>query len=98
MISKPQRILPASLILFALAFHLSPIQDLKAQQPKPSIRQRFTIDFANQRCKPARLIGVAFGRQPQDVLLAQVTAEDLSNKTIKAVKLGWKVYNYPDGE
>jgi hypothetical protein len=40
---------------------------------------------------------VAFGTQPRDAVLAQVGVENTSFKSITAVKLGWKVYPYPEG-
>lgn len=92
-----QRTLLGALILFTLAFHPSLIQNLKAQQTQPSVRQRFVIVPAAQRCQPAAIKFVSFGKQPPDALLAQVTVENRSDKVVTAVKLGWKVYNYSEG-
>ncbi len=86
-----------ALLLFALALMLSLNQNLEAQQRPLTIRQRFTIVPANQRCQPAALKFVSFGRQPANALVAQVTVENRSVKTITAVKLGWRVYSYPEG-
>jgi hypothetical protein len=80
-------------LLFALAFHLSFNQNLEAQQRPLTIRQRFTVVPANQRCQPAALKFVSFGRQPADALVAQVTVASRSVKTITAIKLGWKIYD-----
>jgi len=84
-------------LLLAVAFNLSPDRNLKAQQRPITIRQRFTIVPANQRCQPASLKYVSFGRQPADALVAQVTVENRSDKTLTAVKLGWKVYDEVNG-
>jgi hypothetical protein len=62
-----------------------------------SIRQRFDVLTANQRCNPALVKLVSLGRQPREALLAQVTVENLFDKTITAVKLGWKVYARKEG-
>jgi hypothetical protein len=92
-----QRTLLGTLILFMLAFHPGLIQEFKAQQTQPSVRQRFVIVAAAQRCQPAVIKSVSFGKQPPDTLLAQVTVENLSDRVMTAVKLGWKVYPYPEG-
>lgn len=83
-------------LLLAVAFNLSPDRNLKAQQRPMTIRQRFTIVPANQRCQPASL-SLSFGYQPDDALLAEVTVENRSDKTLTAVKLGWKVYDAVNG-
>jgi hypothetical protein len=95
--AKNPRTLVAVLIIFTLAFHLSLIQDLKAQQNHPSVRQRFIIVPAVQRCQPAEVKSISLGNQPLDALLAQVTVENHSDKVIIEVKLGWKVYDYSQG-
>jgi hypothetical protein len=95
--SNIQKALPGSLLLFTLIFHAGLNQNLKAQQPTPSVRQRFVIVAASQRCQPASVKSVAFGKQPPDALLAQATVENGSDKVITAVKLGWKVYSYAEG-
>ena len=83
--------------LLAVAFNLSQDRNLKAQQRPLTIRQRFTIVPANQRCQPASLKYISFGQQPADALVAQVTVENRSDKTLTAVKLGWKVYDQVNG-
>jgi hypothetical protein len=95
--SNIQKALLGSLLLFTLTFHTGLNQNLKAQQPTPSVRRRFVIVPANQRCQPASVKSVSFGRQPPDALLAQATVENGSDKVITAVKLGWKVYSYSEG-
>ena len=84
-------------LLLAVAFNLCSDRNLKAQQHPMTIRQRFRIVPANQRCHPASLKYVSFGRQPDDALVAQVTVENRSDKTLNAVKLGWKVYDEVNG-
>jgi len=84
-------------LLLAVAFNLSPDRNLKAQQRPLTIRQRFTIVPANQRCQPASLKYISFGEQPDDALVAEVTVENRSDKTLTAVKLGWKVYDEVNG-
>lgn len=84
-------------LLLAVAFNLSPDRNLKAQQRPLTIRQRFTIVPANQRCQPASLKYISFGEQPDDALVAEVTVENRSDKTLTAVKLGWKVYDEING-
>ena len=95
--SNIQKALLGTLLLFTLAFHPSLNQNSQAQQPALSLRRRFVIVPANQRCQPALVKSVSFGRQPPDALLAQATVENRSDKVITAVKLGWRVYNYPEG-
>ena len=84
-------------LLLAVAFNLSPDRNLKAQQRPLTIRQKFSIVPANQRCQPASLKYISFGQQPADALVAQVTVENRSDKTLTAVKLGWKVYDQVNG-
>lgn len=87
-----------AILLFTVAFHPSLNLSAEAQQqPAVSVRQRFVVVPANQRCQPAAVKTVSFGRQPADALLAQVTIENRSNKAIADVKLGWRVYNFPEG-
>ena len=62
-----------------------------------TIRQRFTIVPANRRCQPASLKYISFGEQPDDALVAEVTVENRSDKTLTAVKLGWKVFDEVNG-
>jgi len=83
--------------LLAVAFNLSPDRNLEAQQRPMTVRQRFTIVPANQRCQPASLKYISFGEQPDDALVAQVTVENRSDKTLTAVKLGWKVFDEVNG-
>src|SRR6185503_5204803 len=83
-------------LLLAVAFNLSPDRNLKAQQRPMTVRQRFVAVPANQRCQPASL-SISAGEQPDDALVAQVTVENRSDKTLTAVKLGWKVYDEVNG-
>jgi hypothetical protein len=79
-------------------FAISPILTgkLVAQEADGSIRTRLVLVQADQKCHPAWLKFLSFGRQPKDAVLAQVTVENTSDKVITAVKMDWKVYAYPD--
>ena len=92
-----QRMLLGAMILFALSSHPLIAQNSATQEKPPSIRPRFAIVPAAQQCQPAWVKYTSFGRQPQDALLAEITVENLSTKRMTEVKLGWKVYNYPEG-
>lgn len=87
-----------SLILVLLVLvscpHLALIGE--AQELQPSIRGKFVFLPAYRLCHPAEVIGFGFGKQLPEVLLAQILIGNRSNKTIKAVKLGWKVYRGAD--
>ena len=76
---------------------LTPAAMERAQEPQRSVRERFVFLPAYRQCHPAEVKGFALGKQPFDVLLAQVIIGNRSNKTIAAVKLGWRVYSYADG-
>ena len=85
-------------ILLFTVFNPGLNQKVEAQQqPTVSVRQRFVIVPAVQRCQPAEVKTVSFGKQPADVLLAQVMVENHSDKAISELQLGWRVYNYPEG-
>ena len=88
-----RRALPATFILLILP--LAAIA--RARGPQPSVRERFVFLPAFRQCHPAEVKGFAFGKQPLDVLLAQVIVGNRSNKAIVAVRLGWRVYSYADG-
>jgi hypothetical protein len=93
-----QKGLLGAILVFTAALHPSLNQKAEAQeQPALSVRQRFVIVPANQRCQPAAVKTVSFGKQPPDSLLAQVMIENRSDKTLAEVKLGWRVYNFPEG-
>jgi hypothetical protein len=70
---------------------------MQAQESAGSIRRRFTVLPSNRPCQPAQVKTIALGRQPIEAILAQVTVENLSEKEITAVKLGWNVYDEKDG-
>jgi hypothetical protein len=69
----------------------------RAQGRQPSVRERFVFLPAYRQCHPVEVKGFALGKQPPDVLLAQVIVGNRSDKTVAAVKLGWRVYTYADG-
>jgi hypothetical protein len=68
-----------------------------AQESPSSVRQRFTIFPTSRPCDPAQVKGISLGRQPLEAILAQVTVENLSEKTIVGVKLRWNVYEQQEG-
>jgi hypothetical protein len=86
-----------ALMLFTFALCFAPPEKVKGQESSFSIRQRFGVIPAYRGCDPVEVKLVAFGRQPQEAVLAQVTIENRSDKVITAVKLGWKVYDEQEG-
>src|SRR5258705_2392151 len=73
------------------------LQNASAQELPSSVRQRFTIFPAFRPCDPAQVKTFSLGRQPLEAILAQVTVENRSEKTIVAVKLRWNVYEQQEG-
>jgi hypothetical protein len=92
-----RRALVGVFIFLILALAASRDVAARAQRTQSSVRERFVFLPGYRQCHPAEVKGFAFGNQPVDVLLAQVTVGNRSDKTIAAVKLGWKVYSYADG-
>jgi hypothetical protein len=86
-----------AILLIAAVFLPGLHLDAQAQQSAASVRRRFVIVPANQRCQPTTIKMLSFGQQPPDALLAQVMIENRSEKALAEVKLGWRVYNYPEG-
>lgn len=86
-----------ALVVFTFAFCSDHPQNVNAQESSFSIRQRFGVVPAYRRCEPAEVKTVSFGMQPRETILAQVTIENRSEKVITAVKLGWRVYEEPEG-
>jgi hypothetical protein len=95
-INIKKRLLGATLLL-TLAGHLSINRNAAAQGQQASVQRRFVFVIAHQPCQPAAVRTVSFGKQPADALLAQVTIENGSDKTIAETKLGWRVFSYPEG-
>jgi hypothetical protein len=88
-----QTILVITLMICTFASSPSRAQNLGADETQRLrlIHEKFTIVPAYHHCYPAEVSGIALGGQPLGVLLAQITVENRSNKTITAVRLGWKV-------
>ena len=86
-----------TLLLFFAGMVMILLHNASAQELPSSVRQRFTIFPAYRPCDPAQVNSFALGRQPLEAILAQVTVENLSEKTIVAVKLRWNVYEQQEG-
>jgi len=94
-INRKTRVL--ALVIFTFALCSGHRLNATGQESSLSVRQRFGVVPAYRRCEPAEVKVVAFGRQPREAILAQVTIENRSDKVITAVKLGWKVYDKEQG-
>jgi len=87
---RRQYSLSGFLFLLAVAFY--PHNKVRAQDETRTIRNHFVFYPAFRFCNPAEVKGFGLGKQPLEVMLAQVYVESRSDKVIAAVKLGWKVY------
>ena len=92
-----RRAVLVTLILLLLTLLTGGDVSAQVQGSQSSVRERFIFLPAFRQCHPAEVKGFALGNQPADVLLAQVIIGNRSDKTIAAVKLGWKAYSYADG-
>jgi hypothetical protein len=83
-----------ALVPFALMMHLGVTRRGAAQDTKQLrlIRESFIVVPAIHGCYPVEVRGIALSGDPPEVLLAQATVENRSEKTVTAVKLGWKVH------
>src|SRR5688572_19346332 len=91
---KHRTILILPLVTFALMIHPDVTRRGAAQDTTQlrRIRESFIVVPAVHGCYPVEVRGIALGGSPLNVLLAQVTVENRSPKTVTVVKLGWKVH------
>lgn len=92
-----RRLYILSLFLFLLAAAFYPHNKVGAQQIERAIRQQFLFYPGFRYCHPAEVKGFGLGKQPLEVMLAQIYVQSRSEKVISAVKLGWKVYDFSSG-
>jgi hypothetical protein len=87
------------LVPFALMLHLGVTRRGAAQDTKQLrlIRESFIVVPACHGCYPVEVMGIALSGYPLEVLLAQATVENRSDKTVTAVKLAWKVHGFTKG-
>lgn len=91
---KNRAIFILALVTFALLMHpgVTPRGAAQDTQQLRLIRESFIVVPAIHGCYPVEVRGIALGGSALNVLLAQVTVENRSRKTVTAVKLGWKVH------
>jgi len=78
-----------SLSLLSVASFFS---DAVAQQPALSLRQSIIIAVAHRPCDPVQVRRFALGKQPPEAVLAQIAVRNASDKPIKSLTVGWRVY------
>ena len=83
--------------LFLLGIALYPSNTVSGQEIERAIRDQFVFYPGFRSCNPAEVKGFGLGKQPLEVMLAQVIVESRSEKMISAVKLSWKVYPEDEG-
>jgi hypothetical protein len=85
------------LFVFLVAAALCPHWRVSAQEIERTIRKQFLFYPGFRFCNPAEVKGFGLGKQPLEVMLAQVYVQSRSEKAISAIKLSWKVYDYVEG-
>ena len=96
MTANKQKNLLAPLVLSILILHLSFPQSVKSQEAERLrlIRENFLVVPAYHKCYPVEVKGIMLTGDPLDVLLAQVIVENRSDKSVTALKLGWRVHAF----
>ena len=86
-------------LLVPLMLHLGATRRGAAQDTKQLrlIRESFIVVPAVHWCYPVEVSGIALRGYPLEVILAQATVENRSEKTVTAVKLGWRVHGFTKG-
>lgn len=86
----------ATLVLSAFALHLSFPQSVRSQKADRVrlIRESFVVVPAYHKCYPVEVKGIVLTGYPLDVLLSQVILENRSDKSVTAVKLGWRIHAF----
>jgi hypothetical protein len=96
---KNRAIVIVLLVLFILVLPLGVTHRAVAQDTKQLrlIRESFIVVPAYHGCYPVEVKGIALRGYPLEIILAQATVENRSDKTVTAVKLGWKVHAFTRG-
>lgn len=96
---KNRVMLIALLVPFALMLHPGATRRGAAQDAKQLrlIRESFVVVPAYNGCYPVEVRGIALGGYPLEVILGQATVENNSDRTVTAVRFGWKVHGFTQG-
>lgn len=99
MTTKNRVMLIALLVSSPLMLHPGITRHGLAQDAKQLrlIRESFVVVPAYSGCYPVEVKGIALGGYPLEVILGQATVENISDKTVTAVRLGWKVHGFTQG-
>jgi len=94
---KPQITSLTLLLLLALVMPSSLMRRALAQATQPEAKRGIAFNTDHRHCEPVEVKAFYLdGRQP-GFLLTGVTIDNRSAKTVTAIKVGWKVYDFREG-